>query len=220
VLGNYVDAVKAAGFPIGDTVVAQECDSSVVIPTSVATDCDSATQITGTSGATGKVIFSPTGVKLLVGKAFSESGGGACSFGGSCEVVVTDSSNASIGLDEAVTFAVPAATVKEASNVEPNYVDKVTATKFAVGDTVTAQECESNVTSANVATHCDSATQISGTAGATGTVTFTAAGVEVLVGGAYSDTAGGAPAAGGMCDIVVQDSTTGTFIAIPVGLHS
>ena len=28
VLGNYVDAVKAVGFPIGDTVVAQECDAN------------------------------------------------------------------------------------------------------------------------------------------------------------------------------------------------
>ena len=25
-LGNSVDAVKATGFPIGDTIVAQECD--------------------------------------------------------------------------------------------------------------------------------------------------------------------------------------------------
>ena len=110
-LGNYTDVVKAAGFPIGDTVVAQECDSSVVIPTSVATDCDSATQITGTAGAKGAVVFSPTGVKLLVGQAFSDSANGACSFGGTCEVVVSDSGNPGIGTDEAVTFAVPTATL-------------------------------------------------------------------------------------------------------------
>ena len=30
VLGNYVDAVKATGFPIGDTVLAQECDASAL----------------------------------------------------------------------------------------------------------------------------------------------------------------------------------------------
>ena len=66
-------------------------------------------------------------------------------------------------LDVAVTFAVPTATLKETSNVAPNYVDKVTATEFPVGDTVTAQECDGNVTSANMATHCDSATQITGT---------------------------------------------------------
>ena len=117
-LGNYVDAVKAAGFPIGDTIVAQECDSSVVIPTTVASDCDGATQISGPSGAAGKVTFSPTGV-TLVGSAYSDSASGTCPFGGTCEVLVSDSTNPSIGLDEAVTFATPTASVKEASNVRP-----------------------------------------------------------------------------------------------------
>ena len=73
VVGNYVDAVKAAGFPIGDTIVAQECDSNVVIPTTVASDCDAATQISGPAGASGKVTFSPTGVTLRVGSAYSDS---------------------------------------------------------------------------------------------------------------------------------------------------
>ena len=98
---------------------------------------------------------------------------------------MSDSANPSIGLDEAVTFATPTASVKETSNVAPNYVDKVTADEFPAGDTVTAQECDANVTSANLATNCDSATQITGTAGTTGKVTFTAAGVEVLIGSAY-----------------------------------
>ena len=219
VLGNYTDVVKAAGFPIGDTVVAQECDSSVVIPTSVATDCDSATQITGTAGAKGAVVFSPTGVKLLVGQAFSDSANGACSFGGTCEVVVSDSGNPGIGTDEAVTFAVPTATLLKTSDVAPNYVDKVTATKFAVGDTVTAQECDSNVTSGTVATHCDGATRITGTVSASGAVAFSPTGVTVLVGSAYSDTAGGTTA-GGTVDIVVNDPTTGAYVAVPIGLAS
>ena len=102
-----------------------------------------------------------------------------------------DSGNPSVGLDEAVTFAVPTATPKESSNVAPNYVDKVTAGEFPVGDTVTAQECDGAVTSANLATHCDTATQITGTVAANGKVTFTATGVKVLVGSAFSDTAGG-----------------------------
>ena len=68
VLGNYVDRVKAAGLPAGDTVVAQECDASVSVPGTVPSHCDSSTDISGTTGATGKVVFSPsTGVKLLVG---------------------------------------------------------------------------------------------------------------------------------------------------------
>ena len=133
---------------------------------------------------------------------------------------MSDSTNPSIGLDEAVTFATPTATVKEASNVAPNYVDKVTAANSPAGDTVTAQECDGNVTSANLGTNCDSATQITGTAGTNGKVTFTAAGVKVLVGSAYTDSAGGTCPAGGSCDIVVNDSTSGAYVAVPIGLAS
>ena len=112
-------------------------------------------------------------------------------------------------------------TLKEASNVPPNYVDRVTATKFPVGDTVTAEECDSTVTSANLATHCDNATQITGTVSAAGGVAFSPTGVTVLVGGAYSDTAGGTAPAGGTGDIVVNDSTdSGFYVASPVGLAS
>ena len=222
-LGNDVDAVKAAGFPIGDTVVAQECDQNVTLAT-VASDCDGATQITATASARGAATFSP-GVKLLVGGAFSDTAGGACSAGGTCEVVVSDSANPGIGTEVGVTFAVPTVTVKEASNVEPNYLDKVTATKFPVGDTVTAQECDSTVTSANMGTHCDSTTQITGTVQPSGGVTFSAAGVTVKVGSAYgtdgTDAAGGTCPAGGSCDIVVNDSTdSGFYIAVPVTLAS
>ena len=73
VLGNYVDSVKAVDFPIGDTIVAQECDASALVPSTVSTHCDSATQISGTTGASGKVTFSPTGVKLGVGGAYSDT---------------------------------------------------------------------------------------------------------------------------------------------------
>ena len=92
---------------------------------------------------------------------------------------------------------------------------------FPVGDTVTALECDASVTAANLATHCDSATQITGTVAANGKVTFTAAGVTILVGNAYSDGAGGTCPAGGSCDIVVNDSTdSGFYVAVPVGLAS
>jgi len=218
-LGNYTDSVKTAGFPIGDTVVAQECDSTVVIPTTVASDCDAATQVSGTVGASGKVTLSP-GVKLLVGSAYSDGASGACPNGGTCDIVVSDSANPSVGLDESVTFAVPTASVKEATDVAANYIDKVTAASFPVGDTVTAQECDSNETSANLATNCDSATQITGTVIASGGVSFSAAGVKVLVGSAYSDSAAGTCPAGGSCDIVVSDSTSGAYVAVPVGLAS
>jgi len=217
VVGNYVDAVKVASFPIGDTIVAQECDASVSVPSTVSTHCDAATQISGPSGAKGTVTFSPTGVTLRVGGGYSDASGGTCPVGGTCDIGLTDANNSAIGVSVAVTFATPTATVRESSNVAANYVDKVTAGEFPAGDTVTAQECDANVNAANLAAHCDSATQISGTGGVK--VAFTAAGVTVLVGGAYSDSAGGTCLAGGSCDIVVNDSThSGSFIAIPIGL--
>jgi len=218
VLGNYVDSVKATGFPIGDSIMAQECDPNLVFPASVASDCDTGTQVSATSSAKGTVTFSP-GVTLRVGGAFSDSAGGACSAGGSCEVLVSDSANPSVGLEKTVTFAAPTASARETSNVQPNYVDKVTATNFPIGDTVTAQECDGAVTSANLATHCDSATRITGTVSAKGTVTFTSAGVTILIGSSYSDSSGGTAPADGSADIVVNDSgDSGFYIAIPVGL--
>ena len=219
VLGNYTDVVKAAGFPIGDTVVAQECDSNLVFPTTESSNCDSATQISGTAGAKGTVTFSSTGVKLLIGGDYSDSAHFACAAGGTCQVLVSDSANPGIGTSVDVTFAVPAVTLKETSNVEPNYVDKVTATEFPVGDTVTAQECDGTVTSANMATHCDSATQITGTVQPSGGVLLSPTGVTVKVGSSYTDSFGGTCPAGGSCDIVVNDSSdSGFYIATPVGL--
>ncbi len=221
VLGNSVDAVKAAGFPIGDTVVAQECDPNVVVPTTIGSDCDAATQISGTAAANGKVTFSPVGVTLAVGSGYSDRSDGACPVGGTCTVVVSDAASPSIGLAVAVTFAVPTATLKESSDVSANYVDKVTAGEFPIGATVTAQECDPNVTSANLAMNCDGATQISGTVGSNGKVAFTAAGVMILVGSAYSDGAGGACSAGGSCNVVVSDSThSGVSVVVPIGLAS
>ena len=108
-----------------------------------------------------------------------------------------------------MTFATPTASVRETSNVAPNYVDKVTADEFPAGDTVTAQECDANVTSANLAANCDSATQITGTAGTTGKVTFTPAGVEVLIGSAYGTD--GTDSAGGTCPRVDRATSSSTI---------
>ena len=74
------------------------------------------------SAANGNVVFSP-GVTLRVGGAYSDSAGGMCPVGGTCEVVVSDSANSSVGLAVAVTFAVPTGTAKENSDVPANYVD-------------------------------------------------------------------------------------------------
>jgi hypothetical protein len=220
VLGNYVDAVKAIGVPIGDTVTAQECDPNVVVPTTVGSDCEVANDITGTAGSTGAVVWSAIGITMAVGGAYSDTASGACPPGGTCEVVVTDSANSAVTFEGAVTFAAPTVTVAKSANVVANYVDNVAAKLFPIGDTVTAQECDSGVTAANMTTHCDGTTQITGTVGATGAVVFSPTGVTIHVGIAFSDTAGGTCPAGGTCEVVVNDSThSGFYIAVPVGLH-
>ena len=212
VLGNFVDAVKAVNFPIGDTVVAQECDASVLVPSTVSTHCDAATQISGVSGASGKVMFSATGVTLLVGSAYSDSASGTCELAGSCDIGVTDSNNAAIGVSVAVGFASPPTlSLKETAGVLGNYVDTVKAAGFPIGDTVVAQECDSNVSPTTVTSDCDAATQISGTASARGAVTFSPTGVKLLVGGAFSDSADGACSAGGTCEVVVTDSSNASI---------
>ena len=86
----YKDPVKAKHFPIGDQVVAQECDSSVNSATNVATNCDHATEIHGTVTPMGIAKFSPTGVTIKVGSGYVESGSGSCPAGGTCSVVVSD----------------------------------------------------------------------------------------------------------------------------------
>ena len=76
-------------------------------------------------------IFSPTGVTLRVGSAYSDSASGACSFGGTCEIVVSDQGNPSIGLDEAVDLRHSDGEREEEQPVfRPNYVDKVTTTQL------------------------------------------------------------------------------------------
>ena len=162
-LGNYVNAVKATGFPIGDTVTAEECNTSIAIPATVNANCDASTQITGTVAANGKVVFPttpPLGVTMAVAGDYTDTASGTCVAGGTCEVVVNDSSNPTIGLDEGVTFAAPSVLVHSVTNAQPNYVDKVIAANFPVGDTVTAQECDTNVTATNLTTNCDPSTKI------------------------------------------------------------
>jgi hypothetical protein len=221
VLGNYVNSVKAIGVPIGDTLVAQQCDPGVSVPATVSTHCDGATQISGTAGTTGAVLWGTTGVTMAVGGAFSDTAAGTCPSGGTCDIVVTDSGNTALTFEGAVTFATSTATAAKTTAVVANSVDTIAAKFFPIGDTVTAQECDSNVTAATVASHCDTSTVISGTAGLTGAVVFSPTGVTIHVGGAFSDTASGTVTAGGTADIVVTDTThSGFYIAIPITLHT
>ena len=220
VLGNSTDAIAAAGFPAGDTITAEECDASVTIPGTLSTDCDASTQITGIAAATGKVTFSSPGVNMLVGAAYADASSGMCAAGGTCEIVVSDSANSAVGLELPVSFAAPAVTLSKSTAVAANYLDKVTASGFPVGDTVVAEECDSSVNAAtNLATNCDTATAISGTVGASGKVTFSPTGVTVRIGSSYTESGTGSVVAGGSGDIVVADSTNPALsVAIPITL--
>ena len=221
VLGNYVDAVKAAGFPIGDSIVAGECDPGVVIPATVTSNCDASTQITGTVGARGTVTLpQPHGVKLLVGRAFSDSASGACSFGGTCEVLVSDSANPSIGTRRGSRLWGADGEPEGDNQRRAELRRQGHGHKFPVGDTVTAQECDSTVTSATLATHCDSTTanhRDGGNPRQRDLHRRRGQGPhrECLLGHCRRNRR-----RGGSCDIVVNDSTSGSYVAIPVGLAS
>jgi hypothetical protein len=102
---NYVDKVTAAHFPAGDTVTAQECDSSVNPATNLSTDCDSDTAISGHVGSNGKVKFRPTGITVLVGSSFVETGTGTVVAGGTAGIVVTDASNSAVSVVIPITLA-------------------------------------------------------------------------------------------------------------------
>ncbi len=220
VLGNDVDALKVAGMPGGDAVVAQECDASVTVPSTVSSHCDAATEIGGTAAASGKVVFTQAGLTLLVNGGYSDGSGGTCVVGGTCDIVVTDASNPAVDVSEAVTFATPTVTLKATANVPDNFVNKVSAGSFPVGDTVTARQCDSGVDPAStLGTRCDTATVITGTVASNGKVTFTPAGVTTKVGLDYVESGSGTCPAGGTCDIVVNDSTTsGISVEVPITL--
>jgi hypothetical protein len=126
-VANSTDPIRAKGFPIGDTVVAQECDRTVRVPNTVATHCDPATQISGTAGPHGRVSFTPAELKILVGTAYADAAGRSCTFGRACAIAVTDSTNAAFDSKIAITIAAPSATVRKAT-VRSGQVDTVRAT--------------------------------------------------------------------------------------------
>ena len=220
VLGNYVDKVSVTGFPIGDTVIARECDAAATAPNTDAADCDASTQISGTVGPAGTVPFSPAGVTALVANAYADAAAGTCVPGSTCNIVVTDTSNTDIAHGLPVNFIASSAKLAKSTGVLGNYVDKVSVTGFPIGDTVIARECDAAATAPNTdAADCAASTQISGTVGPAGTVPFSPAGVTVLVANAYADAAAGTCVPGSTCNIVVTD-TSNTDIAhgLPVGL--
>jgi hypothetical protein len=203
---QYLDKVTTKNFPVGDTVVAEECDAATSVPATLGTHCDPATAVTATVTTGGAVAFAATGIELLAGPSFSDAASGSCAFGGICRVVVLDQSNPSIWFSPAVTFAVPGFVVSKTTGALGNTLDKVTATGMPVGDTVMAEQCDATVSvPASVATNCDASTAVSGTVGPTGNAVFSAGGVTLLVGSSYSDTAGGSCGPADPCQVVLTD---------------
>ncbi len=215
-IGNYVETVSGTGWTAkGDTsVTLNECATTYY----TALSCDSTNQV-GPVGVTKRGKFSNALITLAVGSI--DTNDDTCGLAGSnpCYLVVTGSTGDWTS-STALSFKVPKATLTNSTAVASNYVDDVTATHFPIGDTVTAQECDSSVNPAtNLATNCDTAKIISGTVGSTGTVTFSPAGVKVKVGAGYVETGTGTVVKGGTADIVVNDSTTsGISVVIPITL--
>jgi hypothetical protein len=86
-------------------VVAEECDTTAVVPTTLATNCDSVTAIIGTVAGNGKVAFSPTGVRVKVGAAYVESGSGTVTGGGTADLVVMDMSASGVSVAIPISLA-------------------------------------------------------------------------------------------------------------------
>ncbi len=188
VLGNYADRLQATRLPAGDPVQVLECDGDVVPGVNTASDCDAATEVGGTVGSNGTVAWSGP-LTLRVGQDFTDGAGGNCAPGGTCELVLLDPDNPALTLIAPVTFATPTASVS--SSVLPGHTVSVSVHGFPVGETVQAVECDPMLPSGSVATNCDAATAITGTVGASGTVSgWSPARITVLTGAttpAYAD---------------------------------
>ena len=102
---GFKDKVMAIGFPVGDSVVAQECDQGVHVPKNLGTHCDPTTAISGTVSGKGTVAFSPGAVTLVDGTAYLDKAHQSCPPGGTCEVVVSDPGNSGFAVEASVTFA-------------------------------------------------------------------------------------------------------------------
>ena len=208
VLGNYLDKVSATHFPIGDVVIATQCEN--VVPLDTQADCDSDTAISGLVGANGTVVFASTGVTMRVGAAYADTANGACNTGGSCVVIVTDGSITS--QSAAIGFASPTVTASPTTVANGNGKTLVVSAKlFPIGDVIHALECDSAY-SGNPAAHCDANTEITGTIGKTGSVVWASPTKIVVRTGSttpqFADGAHGSCTAGGpACAVAIIDAS-------------
>jgi hypothetical protein len=85
---GYVEKIKAANFPAGETVTASECDAEAN-SSNLGSHCGK--PISATAGKSGKPKFAE-GLKILTGAGYEETGGGTgkCEPGGTCAIAVYD----------------------------------------------------------------------------------------------------------------------------------
>jgi hypothetical protein len=157
ILGNKTDTVTAHYFPGGDTVVAEQCDPAAT-PATVATNCDTANAQSGVASSAGTVTFAAP-ITMVVGSDYSDAASGTCAFGGTCLVIFTDSNNSAISFKYSVTMAAPNVVLVPTMQGTGMKV-MVTATNYPIGESGSAQECDTAATLSNIATNCDPATQL------------------------------------------------------------
>jgi hypothetical protein len=214
-IGNYPDIVSGTvwGANGGSSVTVYQCATDYYSYAS----CDVSNSVTAAIVATGKKVgdFKNATLELAVGVI--DSNGDTCGVAGSkaCYVVAVGN-NWQYATSSKLQFTKPSATLEKSTSVPANYVDKVTAAHFPIGDQVTAQECDSAVKpTTNLSTNCDSATVITGTVASNGGVVFSPTGVSVKVGKNYVETGTGTVVKGGTADIVVTDVSTNDVTGSP-----
>ncbi len=218
--GGEVMQVAGSGWNVnGDTgVTLYQCATE----TYQSTTCDQATKVAATVG-TGKKAGTFKKAKLHLTAGPIDTRGDTCGLATSAACyVVGVGSTGDEGASLALAFKPPSATLKSASNVVANTVDKPTAAYFPAGDTVIAEECDSSVTvPTTLASDCDPSTKITGSASVKGKVAFSSPGVTVVDGASYTESGSGTVLPGGHADVVIDDTTTaGAFVIVPITLHS
>jgi hypothetical protein len=215
VLGNSVDKLVATGLPRGDSVTAEECSAGVSVPSIVTTDCDPATAVSGTVTVSGRAVFA-SGITLKEGAAYSDAAGGSCSAGDTCELVVLDTDSSSIALGAPITFAPLLVSAQKTDSLHASTIDKLVASGFPIGDTLTGEECDTNVDPATtLATNCDPASASSVTVSNGGRATVA---VNVLADSSYTESGSGSVPAGGTADLLVSDAILGESFEVPITL--
>jgi hypothetical protein len=198
VVGNYVDDPHVVYFPVGDTVTTQECDAAVTAATAGA-HCDAATVVSAVASSTGAVAYASVGPKMLVGNDYSDGAGGACSVGGTCDIVTIDTTNPAISMIIPIGMVLPKLTLTPTTVANgQGKTLSVAATGFPIGEPVSAFECDTVFAPASfwdIALLCDNATAITGgIPNGSGVVTFPNKIITVLSSAtvpAYADVLGG-----------------------------